>query len=288
MSWPPEEITAVDQAASQSKAGKDGSQAGKQAGGKQDTPLTDVRGSLTGAVPGAGLPGAGVEDWGRVGYGLAMARQVEVHRLVVAGGVQRVILVEHDPVVTISQRQEAARNVLVTRGHLAQMGIGVEETNRGGDVTYHGPGQLVVYPIVRLNALGLNIGRYVRLLEEVVIETVGRWGVRAKREKGYPGVWVEGLGAGAAKGREAGRIKKLCAIGVRVERGVTMHGLALNVDPTMSHFQVIIPCGLAGMGVTSLGEILGAGCPPMDAVKRALTETMLRQFSCLAVSRPGT
>jgi lipoate-protein ligase B len=126
---------------------------------------------------------------------------------------------------------------------LARAGIEVHATRRGGDVTYHGPGQLVGYPILRLAAIGRGVRAYVHDLEEALIRALDRLGVSAGRAEGMTGVWVGG--------------RKIAAIGVAVSRGVTSHGFALNVTPDLSHFGLIVPCGLAGMGVTSLCECLG-------------------------------
>jgi len=169
------------------------------------------------------------------------------------------LLVEHDPpVITISRRPGARDHLLATAEQLAAAGVTVEETDRGGDITYHGPGQLVAYPIIDLQRLGQNLHAYMRMLEEIVLGVCARFGVSGQRDSAATGVWVDGA--------------KLCAMGVRIRRWVTMHGLALNVDPDMRHFDLIVPCGLAGRSVTSLAGLLGDAVPPMDAVKRALIE----------------
>ena len=148
------------------------------------------------------------------------------------------------------------------------MGIAVHETNRGGDVTYRGPGQLVVYPILRLADIGergTRLTGYMRLLEQTVIDTLAGYGVRGHREAGATGVWVrtgEGVSGGTAGSA------KVCAMGVRIRKGCTMHGLALNVRTDLSHFEAIVPCGLAGRAVTSLAALLGERCPAMATVKR--------------------
>ncbi|MCC7408077.1 MAG: lipoyl(octanoyl) transferase LipB [Phycisphaeraceae bacterium] len=218
-------------------------------------------------------------------YERAVALQREVHEEVVGGGAMRVIVCEHEPVITVSQRKGAREHVVAGAGELERMGIEVCETDRGGDVTYHGPGQLVVYPIVRLNELGLNVGRYVRLLEEAVIGALGGWGTEGVRDERDRGVWVtagtpsEGREERGER-REEGSTAKICAIGVRVSRGVTMHGLALNVEPKMEHFGAIVPCGLVGRGVTSMKRVLGERCPGRGEVKRgviAALEEMLRK-----------
>src|SRR5262249_23731675 len=160
--------------------------------------------------------------------------------------------VEHDPpVITVTPR--AGVNLLASPEALAAAGIEVEETDRGGDITYHGPGQLVVYPILDLNLLKLRLHEYMRMLAAAVIDTCAAFGVRARRDVCATGVWVPRGDADASNGT-CGSLTdaKICAMGVRVRRWVTMHGLALNVTTDLSHFSHIVPCGLVGRPVTSL------------------------------------
>lgn len=212
-------------------------------------------------------------DLGRIRYADALALQRETHARTVAAREgapepMTVYLLEHDPpVITVSRRPGAAAHLLATPEALARAGVEVEETDRGGDITYHGPGQLVVYPIVDLNRLGLRIHGYMRLLEQVVIDAVAAFGVVGRRDEGATGVWVGGEeGAGG---------RKLCAMGVRVSRWVAMHGFALNVAPNLAHFGLIVPCGLVGRPVTSLAAELGDRQPSMDEVKRVVAETLV-------------
>lgn len=218
------------------------------------------------------------EDLGRCGYRQAYERQLAVHGQVLSGERQpTVLLVEHDPVITIGRHPGAARHLLADEKMLERIGVSLETTDRGGDITYHGPGQLVAYPIMPLNALGLNVRRYVWTLEQAMIETVGRFGVAGHRDDCAIGVWVGGEGGDEADGpeRRCGRGgAKLAAIGVRVRRWVTMHGLALNVTTHLDHFKLIVPCGLAQRPVTSLQELLGAGCPAMGDVADVLREQL--------------
>ena len=199
-------------------------------------------------------------------YADAYARQVAELEGVLAdreGGRPRVgtlLLVEHDPVVTVSRRPGAASHLVATPAMLERAGVAVEATDRGGDVTYHGPGQLVAYPILDLNLLGLGLHDYMRLLEESVIRTLAAFGIAGERDPTATGVWV-GVEGGTAK---------VAAMGVRVRRWASMHGLSINVSPRMEHFDLIVPCGLAGRAVTSMERLLGAGCPEMGAVKREL------------------
>jgi len=206
-----------------------------------------------------------VIDLGRMAYARGLETQRARNAAVAAGAAGPVLLlVEHDPVVTVSRRPAAREHVKVSEAELRRRGIGLEPTDRGGDVTYHGPGQLVAYPIVRLRDVGLNLTAYLRSLEAAVVATLDRFGVAGVTECGATGVWV-GKGSGAAK---------VCAMGVRVRRGVAMHGLALNVDPDLGHFDTIDPCGLGHRPVTSLRRLRGDACPPMNAVKAELTQAL--------------
>jgi lipoate-protein ligase B len=182
-----------------------------------------------------------VLDLGLVAYRQAWDLQQQLVAARQAGtAYDTVVMLEHPPVYTLGRRASAS-NVLLGETELSAAGIEVVPVDRGGDVTYHGPGQLVVYPVVRL-AGQRHVVDFVRALEEVALRAVVRLGVRAVRREGLTGVWV---------GRE-----KLVAIGVRVGvAGVTSHGLALNVDPDLSHFSGIVPCGLATEGVASLASL---------------------------------
>ena len=178
-----------------------------------------------------------------------------------------VLVVEHDPVLTIGKSGDAG-NVTASAARLAAEGVDLVEVDRGGDVTYHGPGQTVVYPILDLDRLQTPEGeplrdlhRYLRELEEAVIRTCADLGVSADRVAGRTGVWV----GPDTRGPE----RKVCAMGVRVSRWVTMHGLALNVTTDLSHFDLIVPCGIADRGVTSLERETGAP-PDRPAVEARL------------------
>jgi lipoyl(octanoyl) transferase len=152
------------------------------------------------------------------------------------------LLTEHNRVITLGTTANA-NHLLASAGQLSQEGIDVLNIDRGGDVTYHGPGQLVGYPIVDLAQLKPDLHWYLRQLEGLVIGTLSGFGVRASRLEGYTGVWVGG--------------EKICAIGINVRRWVTMHGFALNVNTDLSSFRHIIPCGIFERGVTSLAALLG-------------------------------
>jgi lipoyl(octanoyl) transferase len=158
----------------------------------------------------------------------------------------RLLLVEHFPVYTIGRGGDES-NLLASPERLREMGAELVRVDRGGDITFHGPGQIVAYPVVELKD-ALDLRRYVRTLESAVIETARSFGVEAAHLEGHPGIWVDGE-------------RKLAAIGVRVKRGVTTHGLALNVNTDLRWFDEMIPCGIHDKGVTSLARELGHPVP---------------------------
>ncbi len=217
--------------------------------------------SLAGSSPGDGLPWK-VVDLGRRGYADAMAFQRVRHQHVAAGHEPpALLLVEYDPVITVSRRASAAGHVLVSDAQRQAMGIDLQPTDRGGDVTYHGPGQVVAYPIVRLAETGLTLTGYVRRLESAIIRALAGWGIEAYAQPGATGVWTTLQNGGSAK---------IAAIGVRCGRGTTQHGLALNVTTELAHFDTIVPCGLHGQGVTSMHQLLGDASPTLHQVKHDL------------------
>ncbi|MBT6164594.1 MAG: lipoyl(octanoyl) transferase LipB [Phycisphaerae bacterium] len=204
-----------------------------------------------------------IQDIGKMEYSTALALQRECQ----AGVISRrgepnpdpfhLILVEHEPpVITVSRRKGAGDHLLATKSQLIDAGVDVCPTDRGGDITYHGPGQLVGYPIVDLNELSLRLHSYMRFLEQVIIDSLAVFGIEGQRDQCATGVWVDE--------------EKICAMGVRVSRWVTMHGFALNVTPDLSHFDLIVPCGLSGRRITSIKKILGQACPSMDEVKEVV------------------
>ena len=167
------------------------------------------------------------------------------------------LLVEHPHVLTLGVRGDGGRShILATPETLAARGVEIHETGRGGDITYHGPGQLVGYPIIDLNPGRRDVHRYVRDLETVLIRTAADYGIEAGRIEGLTGVWV---------GDE-----KLAAIGVRIARWITSHGFALNVATELDHFKLIVPCGIADRGVTSLERLLGRTVEPAGVENRII------------------
>ncbi|KAA0216492.1 MAG: lipoyl(octanoyl) transferase LipB [Leptolyngbya sp. PLA3] len=215
-----------------------------------------------------------VIDLGRMAYHAAWDEQRRLHAEVLAARergepeIGRVLLVEHDPVITVTKRPGAIGHLLASPELLTRHGVELVHTDRGGDITYHGPGQLVCYPIIDLQLLHLRLHEYMRLLEQAVIDTIATFGLAGERDPSATGVWVRpnaGLPA-----------EKICAMGVRVSRWISMHGLALNVTTNLDHFGLIVPCGLSGRGVTSLGALLGAACPAMESVKCELVSAIRR------------
>jgi lipoate-protein ligase B len=152
------------------------------------------------------------------------------------------LLLQHPPTFTIG-RNKNAEHLLVDPGELSKKGIHFEVISRGGDITYHGPGQLVGYPILDLNKLNRDVHKYLRNLEEMIILALQDFDIMAVRRKGLAGVWVSG--------------KKIASIGVGIKRWITYHGFALNVNTDLSYFQMIVPCGIEGVSVTSMKEMIG-------------------------------
>lgn len=181
-----------------------------------------------------------VEDWGRTHYDDALARQLEMleQRLTGTRG-DTLVFTEHEPVFTLGLRAGASAHLLWSESQLQAAGVTVRQTNRGGDITYHGPGQLVAYPIVSLEPQR-DLHAYLRFLEDVLIDTVATFGLTAHRRQGKTGIWIEH--------------RKVAAIGVAARRWVAYHGIALNVSPDLGHFAGIIPCGIDATegSVTSL------------------------------------
>jgi lipoyl(octanoyl) transferase len=198
-----------------------------------------------------------VRRLGMVGYGDALALQrrlVEERRAGVVPDL--LLLLEHPPVITLGVRGDGGRShIVATEERLATLGVEVSETGRGGDVTYHGPGQIVGYPILDLHPDRCDVHHYVRDVEDVMIRTCADYGIEARRIEGLTGAWVGD--------------RKIGAIGVRISRWITSHGFAFNVNTDLDAFNLIVPCGIADRGVTSLQDLLGRQVP-LDHVEEAL------------------
>jgi lipoyl(octanoyl) transferase len=207
-----------------------------------------------------------VRRLGRVDYQAGLDLQAALVEDRRAGRIgDTLLLLEHPPVITLGVKtRHGPRHIIASDEELARQGVAVHETGRGGDVTYHGPGQLVGYPIFDLKPDRCDVHKYVRDLEEVLILALREFGIEGGRVRGLSGVWV---GAGGPVGE-----RKIAAIGVRISRWITSHGFALNVATDLRHFQLIVPCGIADRGVTSMETELGRLVPMAeieDAVVRA-------------------
>ena len=211
------------------------------------------------------------EDWGLVDYSLAWDRQERLfHQRLeqkAAGdktAVDRIVFCEHPHVYTLG-RSGKANNLLVTEQQLQKIGASFYHIDRGGDITYHGPGQLVVYPILDLERYGLGLKDYINLIEEAVILLCASYGIKAMRMEKATGVWLD---------VNTLRARKICAIGVRSSRYVTMHGLALNVNTDLRFFYYINPCGFIDKGVTSLAKELKVEVS-IEEVKQRLADRLM-------------
>jgi lipoyl(octanoyl) transferase len=180
------------------------------------------------------------------------------------------LLLEHPHVLTLGVRRDGGRkNILATSETLNELGVATHEAGRGGDVTYHGPGQLVGYPVIDLRPDRQDVHRYVRDLEEVLIRTCADFGITARRLERLTGAWVEHPSRG---------LEKVAAIGVRVARWITSHGFALNVNTDLAFFGLIVPCGIADRGVTSMQQLLGH-VVPMPDVERVIVRHFADVFT---------
>lgn len=204
---------------------------------------------------------------GRVSHDRGLAVQRALHADVASGRAPDTLLLqEHDSTYTVGRaaREHVAAHFLAAPEDLVLAGHAVRETDRGGDVTWHGPGQLVAYPILNLSDGRRDIHRYLRLLEDMLISTCAEFSVAAWREPGRTGAWTRG--------------GKIASIGIRVARWVTQHGTALNVSPDLAHFDAIVACGIHGARATSLERELGAGAPALHDVARAQARAFSRAF----------
>jgi lipoyl(octanoyl) transferase len=213
-------------------------------------------------------------DWGTIPYAQAFQQQKELFEKALQNKAEgkaagnKVVFCEHPPVITLG-KNGLLSNLLFSEVLLKEKHVELYRTDRGGDITYHGPGQIVCYPILDLETMGLGLKEYIHRLEEVIIRTLAEYGIRGERLSGATGVWIDR--------DKVGKTKKIAAIGVRSSRYVTMHGFAFNVNTDLSYFQLIHPCGFADKGVTSLEQELGRPAavePVKAALKRTLQETL--------------
>lgn len=212
-----------------------------------------------------------IEDWKHIPYSEAWSRQTEIFNSVIEARKEgqpyenRIIFCTHPHVYTIGKHGKQ-ENMLISGEMLSRIGAEVFRIDRGGDITYHGPGQLVCYPIICLEDFKLGLKSYLHLLEEAVIRTCSHYGIKSVRVDGATGVWID---IGTPHER------KICAMGVRSSHFVTMHGLALNVNTDLKYFGYINPCGFTDKGVTSIEKETGTQVP-MDEVRRILTGELLK------------
>jgi lipoyl(octanoyl) transferase len=212
---------------------------------------------------------------GRVGYERGLAWQAELEQQRLAHEIpDQLLVLEHPSVITLGHRA-AEGNVLASPEFLRGQGIEVHRVNRGGDVTYHGPGQIVLYAVAHLDERRIRVADFVWALEEAMIRTAAAVGVDACRQARRPGVFVN--------------YDKVGAVGIHVSRGVTTHGLALNVDPQLEHFNLIVPCGLRDHGVTSLQSLVHDRLRQADLAQRLVSHLveLLRWYPLEEASKPG-
>jgi len=209
-----------------------------------------------------------IVDCGLADYREVLRKQHELHEKRRLGEVANtVLIVEHPPVITLGARQNANK-LLVSRKELAARQIDVVDIRRGGGATAHNPGQLVFYPILHLQGLGLGISEYMRELEAIGKELLEQLGVYSQRREGFPGLWVL---------RENSKFQKIASIGVRLSKGVTYHGMAINIQNDLSIFDFVIPCGLDGVEMTSVLKETGK-CHLMSQLKEKLSQLLISHF----------
>ena len=200
-------------------------------------------------------------DLGKSHYNDAWKFQKRLQSQRISGQIDdQLLLVEHFPVYTLGKN--TPREHLLTK---ESDNISIIQTDRGGDITFHGPGQLVGYPILDLNQYKRSITWYMRELEQLIIDVLKEYDINAERKKGLTGVWVKG--------------KKIAALGVRISKWVTMHGFSLNINPDLKYYQGIIPCGIKDYGVTSMADLLGNDVPDMSEIKDTLVQHFIAKFS---------
>jgi len=200
-------------------------------------------------------------DLGKSDYNDAWELQKKLQSQRISGQIDdQLLLVEHFPVYTLGKN--TPREHLLTK---ESDNISIIQTDRGGDITFHGPGQLVGYPILDLNQYKRSITWYMRELEQLIIDVLKEYDISAERKKGLTGTWVKD--------------KKIAALGVRISKWVTMHGFSLNINPDLKYYQGIIPCGITDYGVTSMSDLLGDDVPDMSEIKGTLVQHFIAKFS---------
>lgn len=200
-------------------------------------------------------------DLGKSHYNDAWELQKRLQSQRISGQIDdQLLLVEHFPVYTLGKN--TPKEHLLTK---ESDNISIIQTDRGGDITFHGPGQLVGYPILDLNQYKRSISWYMRELEQLIIDVLKEYDINAERKKGLTGVWVKG--------------KKIAALGVRISKWVTMHGFSLNINPDLKYYQGIIPCGITEYGVTSMADLLNDDVPNMSEIKDTLVKHFIAIFS---------
>lgn len=214
-----------------------------------------------------------IVHWGRIPYSEAWQKQTALFQARIEAKQQGenllpdlLISCEHNPVYTLG-KNGMINNLLLGNNELEQKGVEFFKTDRGGDITYHGPGQIVVYPILDLEHFGLGLKAYINCLEEAVISFLKNRDIQAGRLDGATGVWLQNPA------------RKICAIGVRCSRYITMHGLALNINTDLNYFRFINPCGFVDKGVTSLQAELGGAVQDLNLCRDELMQELKKQFS---------
>jgi lipoyl(octanoyl) transferase len=210
-----------------------------------------------------------VVDLGFIGYNDAFELQKRIVAARKADAIGDVLLLcEHPHVITLG-RSGKRENLLASDHVLAQKGVEFHATNRGGDITYHGPGQIVGYPVIRLSDIRRDVVWYVRMLEEVMIRACADFGIMARREKGKTGAWIDtAANSNTSSAANAGAAQKIGAIGVHISRWVTSHGFAFNVATDLRYFELIVPCGIAERKATSLEKVLGRAVKRNEAAPK--------------------
>lgn len=210
---------------------------------------------------------------GLVGYAEALELQRNIARDRISGAIKQdvLLLLEHPPVVTLG-RSSKEQHLVASREFLSEHGVELFEAERGGDITFHGPGQLVGYPIIDLKRHRQDLHWYLRQLEQVIIDMLSEYGIPAERKAGLTGVWTRG--------------KKIASIGVHARDWVTWHGFALNVTTNLSYFDLIVPCGISGVVMTSIIRELGLERLAMTDVRDRVTASFAKAFDLTAVMMP--